>query len=94
MIVLKKPIITEKSLREYKENKIITFSVDLKATKNQVKKALEEVYEIKVNDIRVVNRLGKFKFSRFSKQKSKLQDIRIAYAKLDEKNKLDIFEQN
>ncbi len=93
MIVLKKPIVTEKSLREYKENRVVTFSVDLNATKIQIQKTVENVYAVKTLEVRVVNRLGKVKYSRFSKKKSKLQDQRIAYIKLDNNQKIDIFEQ-
>jgi len=93
MIVLKKPIITEKTLREYKENKVVTFSVNLNANKHQIERTLIEVYAVKVAGIRVVNRLGKVKFSRFSKKKGKLQDQRIAYIKLEDNQKIDIFEQ-
>jgi len=93
MIVLKKPIITEKTLREYKENSVVTFSVNLDANKFSIKNAIEQVYEVKVSDIRVVNRLGKEKFSRFSKKRGKLHDNRIAYIKLAKDNKIDIFEQ-
>lgn len=93
MIVLKKPVVTEKTLREYKENQVVTFSVNLSATKDQIQKTVEAVYGVKVNSVRVVNRLGKFKFSRFSKKRSKLNDLRIAYVKLEDKQKIDIFEQ-
>jgi len=93
MIVLKKPIVTEKSLREYKENKVATFVVDLNANKHQIQKTIEEVYGLKIDAVRVVNRLGKVKFSRFSKKRGKLSDQRIAYIKLAKDQKLDIFEQ-
>jgi len=93
MIVLKKPIVTEKSLREYKENKVVTFSVNLNATKNQIQRTVDEVYGVKSVGVRVVNRLGKIKLSRFSKKQSKLTDLRIAYIKLDNNQKIDIFEQ-
>lgn len=93
MIVLRKPLITEKSLRLYKDNKVVTFEVDLKADRTLVKKAVESIYTVKAKGVRIANRLGKEKFSRFSKKRSKLADRKIAYITLDSKSKIDIFEQ-
>lgn len=93
MIVLKKPLITEKTLQLYKDNKVVTFEVDLKADRTLVKKAVENIYTVKVKGVRTTNRLGKEKFSRFSRKRSKLSDRKIAYVTLDSNSKIDIFEQ-
>ena len=49
------PIMTEKSfgLLE-KENKLM-FAVDEKATKQQIKEAVEKAYSVKVTDVNVIN---------------------------------------
>jgi ribosomal protein uL23 len=49
------PIMTEKSfgLLE-KENKLM-FAVDEKATKPQIKEAVEKAYNVKVTDVNVIN---------------------------------------
>jgi large subunit ribosomal protein L23 len=45
------PLMTESaSLMVEKENKLV-FIVNLKASKTDIKKAIEELYEVKVNDI-------------------------------------------
>lgn len=49
--ILQYPHLTEKSMNQVEmENKII-FIVDLKATKNQVKKAVEQEFEVKVEKV-------------------------------------------
>ncbi|MCM8786389.1 MAG: 50S ribosomal protein L23 [Candidatus Omnitrophica bacterium] len=52
--IVKSPIITEKATNLTKENKYI-FSVDRKANKNQIKKAIEEIYKVKVEKVYIVN---------------------------------------
>ncbi len=48
------PVMTESaSLMVERENKLV-FIVDLKATKEDVKKAVEELYEVKVEKVNIV----------------------------------------
>jgi large subunit ribosomal protein L23 len=48
------PLMTEAaSLMVEKENKLV-FIVNLKATKNDVKKAVEELYEVKVEKVNII----------------------------------------
>lgn len=55
------PILTEKSfdLLE-KENKLV-FAIDAKATKLDVKKNVEEAYEVKVDSVNIINDFSKEK---------------------------------
>ena len=51
-MVIKYPLSTEKSIRLMEsENKLI-FVVDKKATKQEIKKAIEEAYKVKVVDVK------------------------------------------
>jgi len=52
--IVKNPKITEKGTELNKENKYV-FCVDRKANKNQIKKAIEEIYKVKVEKIYVIN---------------------------------------
>ena len=53
--IVKGPKITEKSTDlTNKENKYV-FCVDKKANKNQIKKAIEEIYKVKVEKVFVIN---------------------------------------
>ncbi|GEP80030.1 50S ribosomal protein L23 [Staphylococcus carnosus] len=52
--VLKRPVITEKSSEAMAENKY-TFDVDTRANKTQVKIAVEEIFDVKVDKINIIN---------------------------------------
>ena len=63
--IIKGPIMTEKSSDLAKQN-VITFSVDTKANKTQIKQAIEKIFNVKVESINTVNvrprkrRVGKY----------------------------------
>ena len=61
--ILKRPVITERS-SEQMEYKKFTFYVDLRANKTQVKNAVEEIFDVKVEKVNVMNYKGKFKRTR------------------------------
>ncbi|PTJ36649.1 50S ribosomal protein L23 [Staphylococcus simulans] len=52
--VLKRPVITEKSSEAMAEDKY-TFDVDTRANKTQVKIAVEEIFDVKVDKVNIVN---------------------------------------
>ncbi|MCD6422684.1 MAG: 50S ribosomal protein L23 [Elusimicrobia bacterium] len=52
--ILLYPVFTEKSEKLRKEQNIYTFVVNKKARKNDVKRAVEEVFKVKVQDVRLV----------------------------------------
>jgi large subunit ribosomal protein L23 len=56
--VLKKPIVTEKSTRVMGEGNHYTFLVDRRASKDQIKNAVEQMYGVQVVGVRTVNRKG------------------------------------
>ncbi|MCL2848205.1 MAG: 50S ribosomal protein L23 [Firmicutes bacterium] len=58
--IIKKPILTEKSYAGIPLKKY-TFSVDVKATKTQIKKAVEELFSVKVDKVNTINVAGKYK---------------------------------
>lgn len=69
--ILKSPVVTEKSvlLKEEsteeggkrKAGQVLTFRVDRKATKPEIKSAVEEVFNVKVAAVRTVHYEGKMK---------------------------------
>lgn len=91
-MIIKKPIVTEKTLALYKNNKKVTFEIDINSTKQTAQKELEKSFEVKVGNVRIINRLGKYKYSRYSKKISKLKDRKIAIFELKE-GKIEIFEE-
>ncbi|MEE1132344.1 MAG: 50S ribosomal protein L23 [Caryophanon sp.] len=58
--IIKRPVITERSSELLAEKKY-TFEVDTRATKTQVKHAIEEIFEVSVANVNVMNYKGKKK---------------------------------
>ena len=59
------PVITEKSSGEMADGKY-TFKVAVNATKTEIKKACEELFEVKVTGVNVVNYDGKLRRQRYA----------------------------
>ncbi|MCA1057141.1 50S ribosomal protein L23 [Rossellomorea aquimaris] len=58
--IIKRPVITEASTDLMSEKKY-TFEVDTRANKTQVKDAVEEIFDVKVEKVNIMNYKGKFK---------------------------------
>ncbi|MBQ6425384.1 MAG: 50S ribosomal protein L23 [Clostridia bacterium] len=58
--IIRKPVLTEKSYAELPD-KTYTFIVDKNANKVEIRKAVEEAFNVKVDSVRTVNTLGKIK---------------------------------
>ena len=58
--VILRPVVTEASMADL-DDKRYTFDVNVQATKTQVKKAIEEIFDVKVVKVNVINVKGKFK---------------------------------
>jgi large subunit ribosomal protein L23 len=65
--VLKSPVVTEKSVllkestSDEGDGQILSFRVERKASKDDIRKAVEEIFNVKVDKIRTVNYEGKLK---------------------------------
>lgn len=63
--VLKAPVVTEKSLilkeADEDEKQVLCFRVDRRATKADIRKAVEEIFNVKVEKIHTLNYQGKIK---------------------------------
>ncbi len=58
--IIKKPLITEKiTMLQEKNPNIVGFIVDKKATKPEIKRAVEKIFNVKVKKVRVINMKGK-----------------------------------
>lgn len=91
--VLVRPLITEKVNNQMEKNGRYTFEVDRRANKLEIKKAVEEFYGVKVNDVNTVIVPGKSK-SRFTKA-GFIQGVKPSYKKavvtLAEGDSIDLF---
>jgi ribosomal protein L23 len=93
MIILKKPIVTEKTLDNYKKYNKVSFEVILATDKIQAAKALAEAYSVTVEKSWVTNRLGKKRQSRTSRKLvRKSSDKKIMTFQLKKGDKINIFE--
>ena len=94
MSVLKRPIITEKTadLTERGLNQY-GFEVDLKASKPEIKKEIERVYEVEVDAVNTMIVRGKRR-TRFTKKgiiKGKSSNYKKAIVTLKEGNEIDFY---
>lgn len=55
MVVLKYPLATEKAVSFIDRHNLITYMVDFRATKNEIRKEFEGTFNVKVEKIRTVN---------------------------------------
>lgn len=91
--ILVSPVITEKVNLQMERSSRYTFVVDKKANKLEIKKAIEEFYGVKVNNVNTAVVPGKSK-SRFTKA-GYIQGMKPSYKKaivtLAEGDSIDLF---
>lgn len=87
--IIIKPIITEASMISMEENKY-TFKVDKHANKTEIKRAIEELFEVDVVKVNTMNVKGKIK--RLGRNEGKRADWKKAIVKLAPGSKIEIFE--
>lgn len=87
--VLKKPVLTEKTMTlQANENKY-TFDVDVNANKVEIKQAVEAMFGVKVESVNVMN--VKPKTKRMGRYEGKTNRRRKAIVKLTEGNEINYF---
>lgn len=91
MIVLKRPIITEKSMK-LAQSGLYAFEVDKNATKPQVAKAVSEKFNVEVLKVRVINVKGKSKQQKRVRKVYKLSGFKKALVQVKKGEKIAIFE--
>ncbi|UCG72684.1 MAG: 50S ribosomal protein L23 [Chromatiales bacterium] len=87
MTVLLGPHLSEKSTRVGEANNQVVFRVRRDSTKQEVRRAVEMLFEVKVDGVRIVNVRGKVK--RFGQTLGRRQDWKKAYVTLAEGNDID-----
>jgi len=85
--VLLSPVVSEKSAMAADNDRRYTFKVMTDATKREIGRAVEVMFDVEVADVRVVNMKGKRK--RFGAYQGKRKDWRKAYVKLKEGHDID-----
>ncbi len=87
--VIIKPLITEKSTHQQNTRNAYAFEVDASANKGQIKRAVEQIYNVKVRDVRTMNRKGKPRRTRF--KMTTTSDWKRAIVVLDENSRIELF---
>ena len=87
--IIRRPLVTEKSTMLREDGNVIAFEVDPNANKIQVKSAVEELFKVKVEEVRLFNVRGKMK--RMGRWAGKRRDWRKAYVRLKEGEKAPDF---
>ena len=85
--IIKAPIITEKS-STLAANNVVTFSVDVRANKTQIKQAVEKIFNVKVDSVNTVN--VKPKKKRVGRYVGKTNRVKKAIVKLAEGSSIEL----
>jgi large subunit ribosomal protein L23 len=86
--VIFEPHVTEKSVLQGQQFNIHAFKVSVDSTKREIKKAIELLFDVKVDNVRTVSVKGKQK--NFGRRAGKRKDWKKAYIRLAEGEKLDV----
>jgi len=87
--IIIKPLVTEKSTHQQNTRNAYAFQVHPEANKHQIKDAIERQYQVKVRDVRTMNRKGKPRRSKFKMTTS--SDWKRAVVVLDENSRIELF---
>lgn len=91
--ILKRPIITEKTLKLVSEQNTYAFVVDKQANKNQIKKAVEDHFKVRVIAVKIITIPRKTKRRGVTRFKTIITTGRKkAFVKLKEGDKIELFE--
>jgi len=85
--VIVAPVITEKATTASEHNKVV-FKVASKATKPQIKEAVEKLFDVKVKNVNTLVRKGKTKV--FRGQLGSQSDSKRAVVTLEEGHRIDV----
>jgi large subunit ribosomal protein L23 len=90
--IIRRPIITEKGLGVKEIHGTVVFEVSAKATKTQIKEAVQQIFNVKVAGVRTANFYGKMR--RRGQTEGYRRDWKKAYVKLAEGEKMIEFAEN
>jgi large subunit ribosomal protein L23 len=88
MSVLLAPHVSEKGARLQEQSNQVVFRVRPDANKDEIRRAVELMFEVKVADVRVANVRGKVK--RFGQMMGKRGNWKKAYVRLAEGQSIDM----
>lgn len=87
-IVIRKPLITEKNTEATEHNRY-AFEVDKRASKPQIRRAIEELYGVRVVDVNTARRKGKVRRTRWGFAET--SEIKKAIIKVHPEDRIEFF---
>ena len=88
--VIKRPMVTEKTNIQKELANQVTFEVDRRANRIQIKKAVEEIFKVRVSAVRTMQVTGKL--TRRGRILGKRRDWKKAIVRLRPGDRIDFFE--
>lgn len=88
--IIKRPLVTEKSTIQKESANQVTFEVDRKANRVEIKKAVEDIFKVKVAGVNTIQVMGKFK--RRGRILGKRNDYKKAVVRLMPGERIEFFE--
>ena len=88
--IIVRPLVTEKTIKSEETNNTVVFEVAKGTNKIQIKQAIEEIFNAKVESVNVVNQKPKTK--RMGKYVGKTKNLKKAYVTLKEGSKITILQ--
>lgn len=88
--IIVKPVITEKTMLLQSNNNVVTFEVAKGANKTEIRQAIEEIFNVKVERVNVINTPKKTK--RMGRYVGTVGGKKKAMVKLAEGNTINFFE--
>jgi len=86
--IIRRPLITEKNA-EAMEHDRYAFEVDRRATKTDIRRAIEELFEVRVVGVNTIRRKGAVRRTRFGWTKSR--EMKKAIVKLHPEDRIEFF---
>ena len=88
--IIKRPLITEKTSIQKEMYNQLTFEVDRRANRIEIKRAIETVFNVRVSDVKTIQVTGKIK--QRGRITGKRRDWKKAIVKLMPGERIDFFE--
>jgi large subunit ribosomal protein L23 len=90
--IIRRPVITEKGLGARESEATLVFEVSAKASKTEIKNAVQTIFKVKVDTVRTANFAGKER--RRGKFTGYRPDWKKAYVRLKEGQKMPEYAEN
>ncbi len=87
--VILAPVVSEKSYDLVEFQNKYTFEVDARANKQEIRRAVEELFDVRVVKVNTMNREGKRK--RYGWKVGKRKDVKRAIVQLELGDSIDLF---